>query len=197
MRLAAFAVLSFLVLALHLRQTRASAPKGVGEPLTHRRDSPRGHLAIDAANLVRLVVVPRACIHVGQGPDPANQLETEAGVRPEAPLFQFFHDVHRQKDLDYIARLSGLRDLENLGGGPAGVARSRLALPEAVEDAVRVLDDGLPACFELAPSGVVGVLLDALPDQLEVGFQFGLLIASWATSPCLRRRLWWREQYTE
>jgi hypothetical protein len=31
-----------------------------------------------------------------------------------------------------------------------------------------------PAAFELPPSGAVGVFRDALPDPLEVGFQFGL-----------------------
>ena len=42
------------------------------------------------------------------------------------------------------------------------------------QDAVRVLHDGQPAGLKLTPSGTVGVLRDALPDPLEVGFQFGL-----------------------
>jgi hypothetical protein len=42
------------------------------------------------------------------------------------------------------------------------------------QDALRVLDDGQPACFKLTPSGTVGVLRDVLPDPLEVGLQLGL-----------------------
>jgi hypothetical protein len=65
------------------------------------------------------------------------------------------------------------------------------------QDAVRVLDDGQPAGFELPPSGTVGVLRDALPDPVEVGFQLGLADRLLADIACLRRRLWWREQQTE
>jgi hypothetical protein len=41
------------------------------------------------------------------------------------------------------------------------------------QDALRVLDDGQPAGFKLTPNGTVGVPRDALPDPLEVCFQFG------------------------
>lgn len=45
---------------------------------------------------------------------------------------------------------------------------------ERRDDALRVLHDGRPAGLKLTPSIAVGVFRDALPDTLEVGFQFGL-----------------------
>jgi hypothetical protein len=63
---------------------------------------------------------------------------------------------------------------------PAAVAqhvrmdRERQARTELRNDPLRVLDDGQPAGLKLPPCGTVGVLRDAFPDPLEVGFQFGL-----------------------
>jgi hypothetical protein len=52
--------------------------------------------------------------------------------------------------------------------------RERQARTELRNDPLRVLDDGQPAGLKLPPGGTVGVLLNALPDPLKVGFQFGL-----------------------
>jgi hypothetical protein len=52
--------------------------------------------------------------------------------------------------------------------------REQQACTELRDHALRVLHNGQPAGLKLTPSGTVGVLRDALPDALEVGFQFGL-----------------------
>jgi hypothetical protein len=55
--------------------------------------------------------------------------------------------------------------------------------PNPYEEAYREARDAMSA----------GTVTD---DQKALVDEFGsaLLMASWATSPCLRRRLWWREQ---
>jgi hypothetical protein len=84
------------------------------------------------------------------------------------------HDEHRQPAHDDLTRWHGVAEGDHLAGRNARVANASSAHLLGRQDALRVLDDGQPACFKLTPSGTVGVLRDALPDPLEVGFQFDL-----------------------